>query len=98
MSIQRDLYELRIIVVNIFMSIILSRLGVPWWLDASLSIAAEKMPIAVEIVGSGGMEETLEIFNSGQSPATVYISKIRAVYRDPTLPQSLYTPLLIDVR
>jgi len=98
MSIQRDLYELRINVVNIFMSIILSRLGVPWWLDASLSIATEKMPIAVEIVGSGGMEETLEIFNSGQNPATVYISKIRAVYRDPTLPQSLYTPLLIDVR
>jgi len=97
-SIQRDLYELRIIVVNIFMSIILSRLGIPWWLDASLSIAAEKMPIAVEIVGSGGMEETLEIYNSGQNPATVYISKIRAVYRDPTLPQSLYTPLLIDVR
>lgn len=98
MSIQRDLYELRINVVNIFMSIILSRLGVPWWLDASLSIVAEKMPIAVEIVGSGGMEETLEIFNSGQSPATVYISKIRAVYRDPALPQTLYTPLLIDVR
>ena len=97
-SIQRDLYELRINVVNIFMAIILSKLGVPWWLDASLSIAAEKMPIAVEIVGSGGMEETLEIYNPGQSPVTVYISKIRAVYRDPILPQSVYTPLLIDVR
>jgi hypothetical protein len=38
------------------------------------------MPIAVELVGSQGMEEILELYNPGLYPATAYVARLPAVY------------------
>ncbi len=97
-AIQRDPYELRINPVNIAMAIILARLNIPWKTDALLSLAAEYMPIAVEIVGYQGVQETLRLYNTGGYPATAYVARIQAVYMDPTKPPEAFTPLFIDVR
>jgi hypothetical protein len=56
------------------------------------------MPIAVEIAGLQGMQETLELYNTGGYPATAYVARIRAVYIDPTKPPEEFTPIFIDVR
>jgi hypothetical protein len=58
----------------------LVRLSIPWQQDVLLSIAAEYMPIAVELVGSQGMEEILELYNPGLYPATAYVARLPAVY------------------
>jgi len=97
-AIQRNPYELRINPVNIAMAIILAKLNIPWKTDALLSLAAEHMPIAVEIVGLQGMQETLELYNTGGYPATAYVARIRAVYMDPTKPPEEFTPIFIDAR
>jgi hypothetical protein len=97
-AIQRDPHELRINPVNIAIAIILARLNIPWKTDALLSLASEHMPIAVEIVGLQGMQETLELYNTGGYPATAYVARIRAVYMDPTKPLETFTPIFIDVR
>lgn len=97
-TIQRDPYELRINPVNIAMAIILSMLKVPWQVDALLSLAAEHMPIAVEIVGYWGMYEVLRLYNSGGYPAVASVARIQAVYIDPYGPLETFTPIFIDVR
>ncbi len=97
-TIQRDPYELRISPVNIAMAVILAKLNIPWTIDALLSLAAEYMPIAVEIAGSQRMQETLELYNTGGYPATAYVARIRAVYMDPKKPLETFTPIFIDIR
>jgi len=80
-SIQRDPYALRINVVNIIIAKIPSRLNIPWQQYVLLSIASGYMSIAVELVGSQGMQEILELYNPGLYPATAYVARLRAVYR-----------------
>lgn len=96
--IQRDPYELRINPVNIAMAIILAVLRIPWKADVALSLAVELMPIAVEIVGYWGMQETLKLYNSGGYPAIANVARIRAVYLDPTKPLETFTPIFVDIR
>jgi len=76
----------------------LVRLSIPWQQDVLLSIAAEYMPIAVELVGSQGMEEILELYNPGLYPATAYVARLRAVYIDPSKSPETFTSLFVDVR
>jgi hypothetical protein len=38
------------------------------------------MPIVVELVGSQGMQEILELYNTGLYPATAYVARPREVY------------------
>ncbi|MEM1610691.1 MAG: hypothetical protein QXQ57_03475 [Sulfolobales archaeon] len=73
-------------------------LYIPWQQDVLLPIAAEYMSIAVELVGSQGMQEILELYNTGLYPATAYVARLRAVYIDPTKSPETFTPLFVDVR
>jgi hypothetical protein len=55
------------------------------------------MPIVVELVGSQGMQEILELYNTGLYPATAYVARLREVY-SPTKSPETFTPLFVDVR
>ncbi len=97
-EINRDPHEIRINVVNILMTIILDRLGIKWYENILLSIAADNMPIAIEIIGSSGMRKSLKLYDPYPAPATAYVARITAIYMDPTGSQEVYKLLLIDVR